>query len=812
MTTDRLILTIAIPALWLAACGNSSGPQQQSMEDGSNTAVATVQLSNPSSFSRIDEWVALDLDALGVGEVAEYRVTSGDDEVPSQLGDMNGDGSIDSLLFMANFSAAQERSFEIAQGESTASPMRTQAEVSIKTGGEWEGKVYQGGEFVNVVAVNPPPQYTDHSEFIRYEGPGIESDKVGYRVYLDWRNGFDIFGKTTDALVLQDVGLDGYDSYHEMSDWGADILKVGDAVGIGGYGYWDGEKIIRVSETSDRETQVIENGPLSSMLEIHYSDWNTGAVVTDLRALLSMNAGSRLVRTRLEASPDLANIAIGIVKHPDAEVIHGDVEISGHAWTYVATWGPQTVIDGNLGMVLFFRKADRSLQTEDDHNVVSVMRPGNGRLEYYFGAAWSEEPGGITSRDDFVAWLKQEAEKLTMPLRSRIRTARTDSETSGSVDATTAIEWSKRFASSEMSRIGAGLQYGGFDVDNNRTARWSYMTGFLAQAMDNLSLVTGDESFGRWGKATVDSFITAEGEILTYDASSYNIDHINSGKMVLRYLERTGDPRYRNAADALRAQLAGHPRTSEGAFWHKQIYPWQLWLDGVYMGMPFLAKYGVQLGDEQALEEAVAEALLTHRRLRDPDTGLYYHAWDEKAEQVWAEPETGLSQYFWSRGMGWYAMALVDLLDIIPEGRPDLRDPLIEIIGEFADALLSQRVDGVWYQITDRPEATGNYPESSGSSMFVYMLAKAVRNGYLDQSYSDEAIDSYAALVSEFVNVHANGAVSVKNICQVAGLGYGRDGSYRYYMSEPVVSNDPKGAAPFILAGIEIHKMLASQQ
>lgn len=772
--------------------------------------LATMTLSNPSEFDRKDEASVFSLDELGLSADASYRVESKVGEVVSQASDTDGDGKADAIAFLADYAPGESKTFDIYEGAATTPGKRTQAEVSIKEGGSWEERKYVGGTFTNVEAVTPPAQYTDHSEYIRYEGPGIESDKVGYRVYLDWRNGFDVFGKTTNELVLQDIGLDGYASYHEPADWGLDILKVGKAVGIGGYGYWDGEQIIRVSETTGRGTRVVENGPLTSTLEITYDDWNTGDMTTDLRAMLSMTAGSRLVHTRLEASPDLDNIAIGIVKHPDAELIEGDLEISGHAWTYVATWGPQALAEGDLGLVLLFRKSARDEQTEDEHNVVSVMELADGRLEYYFGAAWSQEPNGITTRDAFVVWLEQEAEKLTMPLRSRIRTAATDAYTGKALDSATALEWSVRLAESEVERIGPSLEYGGFDAVGNRTARWSYTTGLMVQAMDDLSVAAGDPKFAEWGKATLDSYVTDDGRILKYDPLLYNIDHVNSGKMLLRYLERTNNDKYRKAADAIRAQLTDHPRTSEGAFWHKKRYPWQLWLDGVYMGMPFLAHYGLMHDDMHAIEEAVGEAIIADKRLRDPESGLYYHAWDEKAEQVWADPDTGLSKYFWSRGMGWYAMALVDLLDFVPEDRADLREPLVAIIQRFADTLVAHRVDGVWYQITDQPEAVGNYPEASGSSMFVYTLAKAVNKGYLDARYRDEVVASYARLVGEFANVHSSGAVSLKNVCQVAGLGYGRDGSYRYYMSEPVVSNDPKGVGPFIMAGIEVSKLLAN--
>jgi unsaturated rhamnogalacturonyl hydrolase len=646
--SHKLVLVLAATAL--AAC---SGPPEEGTGQPAPTApLATVELSNPSEFARGDELTTLDLDAVGVASDGEYRIESGGAELPSQPSDTDGDGSVDALVFVADFGPAERKTFELHAGQASATPQRTQAEVSVKQGGEWDGKLYKGGEFVNVDAVEPPSQYTDHSEYIRYEGPGIESDRIGYRVYLDWRNGFDIFGKTTNAMVLQGIGLDGYGSYHEPADWGLDILKVGDAVGIGGYGFWDGEQLIRVSETEGRAARIIENGPLTSTLEITYDAWKAGEYVSDLRALLSMNAGSRLVRVRLEASPDLPNLAIGLVKHPDAEVIAGDLEISGHAWTYVATWGPQALAEGDLGMVLLFRRNARKEQTEDEHNIVSVMQPGDGRLEYYFGAAWSEEPGGVTSREAFIEWLDREAERLTMSLRSRIRSAHTEAQTAAEIDAAAALEWSVRLARSGIDRLGDDLQHGGFDSDGNRDARWSYTTGLLAQAMDDLADATGESAFAEWGRATIDSYVTADGEILTYDASLFDIDHVNSGKMLLRYIERFGDDRYRKAADAIRAQLADHPRTSEGAFWHKQRYPWQLWLDGVYMGMPFLAHYSLLTDDTHGIEEAVNEFLITRKHLRDDETGLYFHAWDERAEQVWADPDTGLSLYFWSRGMG----------------------------------------------------------------------------------------------------------------------------------------------------------------
>jgi rhamnogalacturonyl hydrolase YesR len=361
-----------------------------------------------------------------------------------------------------------------------------------------------------------------------------------------------------------------------------------------------------------------------------------------------------------------------------------------------------------------------------------------------------------------------------------------------------------RLAESEMERRGDSLSYGGFDAMTSQPSSWTYTTGLLMQAMDDLSEATGDPRFAEYARRTMDSYLADDGTIHTYDADLFNIDHINSGKMLQRLYAKTGDPRYRTAIDALAAQLAAHPRTSEGAFWHKQRYPNQLWLDGVYMGMPFLAGVGVMEGDDHKTEEAVREFEIARSHLRDPQTGLYFHAWDEAKQQSWADPETGRSRYVWARGLGWYAMALVDILDVIPPDDTELRAPILEIIPELAESLVqTQDATGVWFQIMDMPDAPGNYREASASAMFTYFLAKAINQGTLPESFKPAAEKAYAGLVNEFVSVDADGSFHLTNNCEVGGLGYGRDGSYRYYMSERVVKDDPKGLGPAIMAGLQ---------
>lgn len=815
-----LSLTASLFALAVLSGCDSKQPQTSTVAESINSTavqqIASLEVQNPSDFSRPDQPLLLPFTDLGItaAEATALVVMQQEHLIPSQLIDHSGDGEKDTLYLHLSMAAAERQQLQVLQDpirfRQQAWPARTQAEISHKVGGEWQGAKYHGGDFVNVTELTAPEQYTDHSEWIRYEGPGIESDRVGYRIYLDWRNGFDIFGKKTQQLVLQDVGQDGYQSYHAMADWGMDILKVGLTLGAGGYGFWDGEQVQLVSEVGQHSARIHESGPLYSGMQIHYQDWQIAGKTLDLTANFSMTPGSRLVHTRLELSESLPHMAIGLVKHPGTEVIHGPQEITGHAWTYVATWGDQSLAGDQLGMALLFKRSTRLQQTEDEHNLVSLIRVPDQRMEYYFLAAWQGEPGGIQSKDEFVAYLDQQIEALTLTPRVRLNTALTDALVQQPLTAERALDWSERLAASEMIRQTPYYRYGGWDFERRRPATWEYTTGLLLQAYDDLFELRPNAEWQQVIVDVVDSFITEQGDIHTYDIKKYNIDSINTGLILLRHYLRDAKPHHRQALDLLRQQLAEHPRTADGAFWHKQVYPHQLWLDGVYMGMPFLAYYSSEFEDGKALKEVVKEFELAYQLLRDPATGLYYHAWDEARQQVWADPETGLSPHFWGRGLGWLTMALVDVLDYIPAEQTELREPLLHMISDLA-ATLARYQDsesGTWFQILDQPEATGNYLEASASAMFTYFYAKALNQGYLPQQYRDTALKAYQGLLQEFVLVHPDDSISFVNTVQVAGLGFGRDGSYQYYMSEPVFRNDAKANGPFIMAGVQIARLL----
>ena len=377
----------------------------------------------------------------------------------------------------------------------------------------------------------------------------------------------------------------------------------------------------------------------------------------------------------------------------------------------------------------------------------------------------------------------------------------------------TPLEWSTRLARSEMMRRGDSLFYGA------PKAHWDYTSALFGQSLVRLGEKLHDQTMVEYGFKTAESFITPDGAIRTYDDSEYNLDMVPEGKLLLWRYEKTRDEKLKKPITILRHQLATQPRTSEGGFWHKQRYPHQMWLDGVFMASPFLAQYGQLFHEPAAFDDVAKQIILMDRHAYDAKAGLHYHAWDESRTQAWADKATGHSPNFWGRGEGWYAMALVDCLDYFPPTHPDV-GAIEEILRRTADGIArwQDAKSGLWWQVLDQGPRDGNYLEATASSMFVYALAKAVNRGYLPrEKYSPVIQRAYAGIIRELIRTNGKGEVSLTHCCQVAGLGYtsasgrARDGSFEYYVSEPVIDNDLKGVGPFILAGLEVAPLLAAE-
>jgi len=361
---------------------------------------------------------------------------------------------------------------------------------------------------------------------------------------------------------------------------------------------------------------------------------------------------------------------------------------------------------------------------------------------------------------------------------------------------TAAAPWSVRVAQSVMHRSPRAV------LD-----RWDYTAGLMLVALHRVGQATHDPQYDAYVTRSIDALVQPDGRISGYDASEFNLDQINEGRALFPLMDATHDMRYAKAADLLRDQLRHQPRTTEGGFWHKKIYPQQMWLDGLYMAEPFYAQYAARHGDTAAMNDVARQFLLVARHLRDPKTGLYYHAWDAARAQPWADSATGLSKIFWGRAVGWYLMAAVDVLDYLPKTHRD-RAALVRVVQQLAASVarVQDPLAGVWWQVLDQPDRARNYLEASASAMFTYAFAKGARLGYLGPEYRALADRAFDGMVAQFVSVKPDGLVSLGGICKVAGLGGNppRDGSYGYYVNEPVVADDYKGVGAFVLAAVEL--------
>ncbi len=389
-------------------------------------------------------------------------------------------------------------------------------------------------------------------------------------------------------------------------------------------------------------------------------------------------------------------------------------------------------------------------------------------------------------------------------------------DSSAQIDVSTTVEkiipenlkWSERMMLSEIERFPRASL-----LDFREKPRWSYTNGLVLCAAIKVYEQTKNQKVYDYVYAYADELIDSTGTIDTYKLATQNLDMIKSGDVLLYLYPKTQEERFLKAMQTLDSQMVSQPKTSDGGYWHKKIYPYQMWLDGLYMAEPFHARYAQEYIDDpyrvkKIYDDVVHQFDLIQKHSRDEKSGLLYHGWDESKEQRWANKETGNSQHFWSRGMGWYGMAMVDVLDFLPENHPG-RVRIINYLNLYAEAVTKvQDKTGLWYQVLDQGDREGNYLEATGSCMFTYTFAKGTRKGYLPEKYLAVAKKAYDGILEHLVIVEDNGIVNLNKCCAVAGLGGDpyRDGSYEYYINETIRSNDPKGTGPFILASLELDK------
>lgn len=344
-------------------------------------------------------------------------------------------------------------------------------------------------------------------------------------------------------------------------------------------------------------------------------------------------------------------------------------------------------------------------------------------------------------------------------------------------------------------------------IKSGKPSTWNYIDGCMIKALLDIYTITGEKKYFEFADSFIDYFVKDDGSIDSYDPLEYNIDNVNAGKTLFELYKLTGKEKYRKAIETIYTQVKNQPRTKEGNFWHKLIYPYQVWLDGIYMGQPFYMQYEKEYNNCENCMDSYNQIINVYNILRDKKTGLYYHGYDSTKLIFWADKETGLSGEFWLRALGWYSMALIDTIAVMPDNMTKEKENLGKIYKELIDSMLHfQDESGMWYQVVDKGDREGNYLETSGSAIFAYSIMKSVRMGILEDKYFEYGLKAFNGICDKYLT-EKDGQLQLDGICLVAGLGpYNkprRNGTYEYYMSEPIVSNDAKGVAPLVLAYTE---------
>jgi unsaturated rhamnogalacturonyl hydrolase len=743
-------------------------------------AQASVTITNNTLIERKGETVVVDWDELvNLNPNLKpnfYSVKENGTTLASQLIDANSDGKPEKLVFQVDFKTGEKvKSISV-----DASPTQT---FSAKT----------FGRFV--------PERMDDFAW--------ENDRVAFRTYgktLEKElvsSGIDVWTKRTRDLVINDWYKGGDAFYHSDNGKGLDFYSVKKSRGCGGAGIWDGKKL-HVSRNFVSH-KVLANGPIRTSFELHYEPFEVNGVKVSETKIITIDAGQNFYRVEsfYDAPDELRDIdvAVGIAKH-EAD-FKGETDI-GKTW--MSLWETNEK-NGSVGCAIVaepqtfqsFKEYGNDFDFPMNLSVIAAKPDKVAR--YFVGAGWSKS-GDFADKKAWLAAVETMSQRAASPIIATISSP-------AELQKKRSQPLSHRLVNTLMNRV--WLEDDGTPVGIPRS--WTYEQGVQLKAVEQVWYATGDPKYFDFIKRGVDFWFDKEGKLSNYKIDEFNIDHITPGRPFTTVYRVTNEAKYKNAIDLIRSQLDKHPRTKEGGFWHKKIYPWQMWLDGLYMGQPFYAEYSMLNGDDN-WNDIANQFVWMEKHARDPKTGLLYHGWDESKEQKWADKQTGLSPHVWGRAMGWYAIALVDTLDYFPKDHPR-RGELIAILNREAEAITKyqDKKSGVWYDIIDLASRPKNYKESSASAMFVYSLAKGVRKGYLPEKYLKTVNTGWAGIKKEFINEQPDGNLDWEGTVSVSGLGGNpyRDGSFDYYMSEKLRTNDVKGLGPAVMAAVELEQFAKPQ-
>jgi unsaturated rhamnogalacturonyl hydrolase len=689
--------------------------------------------------------------------------------VITQLLDLNGDGSPESVIFQTNF--AKDDPVKTFCLEHDAAGIARQP-----------GKVY--GRFV--------PERKDDFAW--------ENDRIAFRIYgtaLESElvsSGIDVWLKKVPYPIIEKWYAAGEGAYHKDSGEGLDLYTVGPSRGCGGIGIWDGHAL-RVS-SNFRAWRILANGPVRITFELTYAPWKVdGRAISEVKRI-TLDAGQNLnqiesvFKTEGEAT---FSYGVGIAIHaPWPGQVGNSTELG-----WQSRW-ETTPDNGSFGCGVVIDPACKISFTSDAANNLALGKgKANAPVRYYSGAGW-DRSGQFADHKAWEAYLEQFSMKLRTPVEIAFLTSSAEYQRQhGRIE-----KWPEVVARSIMRQYPNPA-----DLDVYGTG-WTYTNGFFLHGLFNLAKKTGQDEYLAYVQKWVDSCLDRDGRLLPaqYDMEEFKLDDVQAGKVALLLYQHTGDQRYKACCEQLVEQLQRQPRTHDGGYWHKRVYPWQMWLDGIYMADAFMLPYGAMTKSPALAEEALKQIQLITRHTRDKATGLYVHGWDESKNPVWADPVTGSSPEVWGRALGWFFIALVDGLDYIPAEHPQ-RSVILAQVRELAARLCvyQDTASGLWYQVVDKGAAKDNWLESSCSAMFAYGLAKAADRGWIKKEYRNNAKLAFRGLIDRQVYFDEKGLFHLTGTVKVGTLNFASSlGDFDYYVHTDRRIDDFKGVGAFFFAAQQL--------
>lgn len=350
------------------------------------------------------------------------------------------------------------------------------------------------------------------------------------------------------------------------------------------------------------------------------------------------------------------------------------------------------------------------------------------------------------------------------------------------------------------------------NIKHGKAPGWNYIDGCMMTSLYTIYQLTGKKKYLEFIDKFVDYYVFKDGSIRGYELDTYNVDNLNEGRVLFDLYHETGKPKYKKAIELLYSQVKGQPRTAAGNFWHKKIYPNQVWLDGLYMAQVFYTRYETDFNGGKNYADIVNQFQSVYDNMYDKEKRLYYHGWDYSKTAFWSDKDTGLSKSFWLRSVGWYTVGLVDAISYFADGFFAFKSQLISIFKDTIEGL-ERYIDSekkMFWQVVDQGGRQGNYLETSGSAMIAYAMMKGARLGLVDERFAKIGEEVFNGICKEYLT-ETDGKLNLGGICLMAGLGpesnRKRDGTFEYYISEPIVENDAKGTGPFVMAYTEIRQL-----